>query len=82
VHELAAAQDQPCYAKSPLYQEKDLCEVNDWTPYRIQARRETILVFIWRRWFIEPVNPSQLEAAGVVLPLVDAEDEQLEPSGE
>ena len=49
----------PCYAKSPLYQEKDLCLNNDWTPEAIIARRKVLLEFLHDRWEIAaPLRPD------------------------
>jgi hypothetical protein len=67
------SQERMCYAKSPLYQEKDLCEFTDWTPETIGQRRESLLSFIWTRWEIEAVDPSELNPSAVVMP-ADAEE--------
>lgn len=42
----------PCYANSPLYQEKDLCLKDDWTPEAVTARRKLLLNFLYERWEI------------------------------
>jgi len=42
----------PCYAKSPLYQEKDLCLNDDWTPEAINVRGKVLLDFLYDRWEI------------------------------
>ena len=69
----AYSQERMCYAKSPLYQEKDLCEFDDWTPDTIGQRREKLLSFMWDRWEIEAVDPSRLDPSGVMLP-ADSEE--------
>ena len=56
-------QDKPCYANSPLYQERDLCQLDDWTPETVATRHDQLLDFIWSRWEVEPVKKAQLQAA-------------------
>ena len=63
----------PCYANSPLYQEKDLCDFADWTPEVVRQRRERILDFIWARWDVEPVVSDEHAAAELVEQLIGDE---------
>jgi hypothetical protein len=61
-------QSTPCYANSPLYQERDLVEYADWTPASVQHRRDQLLAFLWDRWQVEEVSAKDLAAAGIVVP--------------
>jgi hypothetical protein len=63
-----------CYAKSPLYQERDVCEFHDWTPGNIVLRHDTLLTFVFDRREIESVDPSQLNLDRVMMPPDAAED--------
>jgi hypothetical protein len=69
-------QERMCYANSPLYQEKDLCDYADWTPASVEERRQQLLDFIWDRWAVEAVDLPKLAAAAAILP-PDAGDEDL-----
>jgi len=40
----------PCYANSPLKQERALLTYFDWTPTTIESRRTAILEFLMKRW--------------------------------
>src|SRR5207245_4754396 len=60
-------QSTPCYANSPLYQERDLLEYTDWTPASVQHRRDKLLAFLWDRWQVEEVSAKDLAAAGIVV---------------
>ena len=51
-----------CYAKNPLFIEKDLCRFGDWTPTEVSQRRGEILEWARKRWYVEP--PSCAGAPG------------------
>jgi hypothetical protein len=60
--------DSPCYARSPLFQERDLCRFDEWNPNTIRQRHQTLLDFIWRRWEIAPISQKIVSAAIEVIP--------------
>ena len=47
-----------CYAKSPLYVERELTKWEDWTPSTIRERRAMLLEWAMARW---AVDLSELE---------------------
>lgn len=58
--------ERPCYARSPLYQERALCLADDWTAVEIKARRRDLLNFIFSRWEIEEVAPADAATAALI----------------
>ena len=52
----------PCYAKSSLFQERELALQDDWTPKAIDERRARLLDWAKRRWHVDfsDIYPAEL----------------------
>ena len=62
-----------CYEKSPLFQEWELTEFDDWTPAIIDARRERLLTWARERWAIDLSDVTATNQAD----LADEEEEDM-----
>ena len=65
-----------CYAKSPLYVERELTQWEDWTPSAIKERRAKLLEWATARW---AVDLSELEEEDYELEDSVELDEDTEP---
>ena len=48
-----STKDYPCYARSSLFQERDLTKNMDWNVNSIQSRREIITTWAKGKWFVD-----------------------------
>jgi hypothetical protein len=48
-----------CYANSPLFQEKRIAELAEWSPDAINSRRREILDLARQRWHVEPPTKAE-----------------------
>ena len=52
-----------CYAKSPLYLERELTQWNDWDADAIDERRLKLLEWAKQRWEVEVSDPQYEDSA-------------------
>jgi uncharacterized protein with ParB-like and HNH nuclease domain len=45
--------DYPCYARSSLFQEREITKYKDWTVQSIEDRRKLITVWAKKKWFVD-----------------------------
>jgi len=57
----SAGSSKPCYANSNLFQERALCDFDDWTPDSVDERRQRIIDWAVKRWHVDPVSLDQSE---------------------
>lgn len=50
-----------CYAKSKLTQERELAELDDWTPAEVEARRQRLANWALDRWHVNRPRPAQAD---------------------
>ncbi|MBB1026071.1 MULTISPECIES: DUF262 domain-containing protein [unclassified Dietzia] len=54
----------PCYATSRLAQEREIAEVDDWTPEQVRERGRRLQSWALKRWYVERPSTTQVIVAG------------------
>jgi hypothetical protein len=49
-----AGSETPCYAASPLFQERELARLRVWSPRKLVERRNRLLAWARVRWHVDP----------------------------
>jgi hypothetical protein len=47
-----------CYANANLFQERELCQLEDWTPESVIARKRRLIEWAYQRWHIAGVTDT------------------------
>ncbi|MEH6818403.1 MAG: DUF262 domain-containing protein [Dietzia psychralcaliphila] len=54
----ASTLEKPCYATSRLAQERELSQLEDWTPDAIENRRKRLAAWALERWHVDPLKDA------------------------